>query len=97
MLTLTDSSLSAPVIPKLNTTFTLSLPLGAATTSVPSSTLTTEPPSPASSTPATPFLTPRRRLAFDVYGSQLIFRSADRAGRKFKTKPAVEIAVPGLE
>jgi hypothetical protein len=33
----------------------------------------------------------RKRMQFELYGSQFLFRNSDRAGRKFKSKPGTEI------
>ncbi|KAJ3562300.1 hypothetical protein NP233_g9660 [Leucocoprinus birnbaumii] len=78
------------LLPKQNSIFTLSIPL-----------YSTLPPSHTSSTPL-PLAEPgaeidtitvldRPHIQFELYGNQFRFRSADRAGRKFKHKERIEL------
>ncbi|XP_006458896.1 hypothetical protein AGABI2DRAFT_200755 [Agaricus bisporus var. bisporus H97] len=77
------------LIPKANSIFALSIPL-----------YSTLPPSHNADTPF-PILGPEEtpettvldkpHFEFDLYGNQFRFRSADRAGRKFKHKETIEL------
>ncbi|KAF7773435.1 hypothetical protein Agabi119p4_5602 [Agaricus bisporus var. burnettii] len=77
------------LIPKANSIFALSIPL-----------YSTLPPSRNADTPF-PILSPEEtpettvldkpHFEFDLYGNQFRFRSADRAGRKFKHKETIEL------
>lgn len=105
-LTSSSSRLFAPVIPKQSTTFTFSIPIPTLTlnTSKPTTQPNASASSSRSSTPlptvqASPPPPPststkkikQKRLEFDLYGSQFLFRNSDRAGRKFKSHAGIEI------
>jgi len=80
-----------PVLPKQNTIFTFAIPL-----------FSTLPPTHTPETPL-PMINPQSEsiptttvldiphLEFDLYGNQFRFRSAERAGRKFKPKETIEL------
>ncbi|KAK7462736.1 RNase P/RNase MRP complex subunit [Stygiomarasmius scandens] len=79
------------LLPKQNTIFTFAIPLF----STLPSTHTPETPLPminsqSESIPTTTVLD-IPHLEFDLYGNQLRFRSAERAGRKFKPKETIEL------
>ena len=83
-----------PVIPKQGSIFTFKIPLYVIRPIIPA------PPSPAnieeegsaSSSNAKAFnLDTVPQMEFELYGNQFRFRSADRAGRKFKSKETIEL------
>lgn len=71
------------MVPKDKTIFTLSIPLP----TLPQSFTFPSSPLPSSSTPQTQ----RAKVQLDLFGAQFLFRSSDRAGRKFKTHGKTEM------
>ncbi|KAL4074740.1 Rof/RNase P-like protein [Scleroderma yunnanense] len=88
------------LIPKQNSIFTLAVPLHSTLTpsftgtQTPQPTPTHHPSSlPSESNPQSDLTTvlDKPHLEFELYGNQFCFRSAERAGRKFKAKETIEL------
>lgn len=80
------------VIPKQNSIFTLAVPLHS--TLAPSSAGAQTPlptPSHAESDADLTTVLDKPYLEFELYGNQFCYRSAERAGRKFKAKETIEL------
>ncbi|TDL25557.1 RNase P/MRP, p29 subunit [Rickenella mellea] len=82
------------LLPKQNSIFTFCVPLYAAPQSGPEARLDNiaVPSAPGSEVPErSTSSTPIPQMQFELYGNQFRFRSADRAGRKFKHKETIEL------
>jgi ribonuclease P protein subunit POP4 len=87
ILSLHELTISSVVLPKQNSIFTFGVPLHSILTDPPN---TKEPVTPdVSSSKYTVLDAPH--LLFTLYGNQLRFRAAERAGKKFKAKMTIEL------
>ncbi|KIJ62978.1 hypothetical protein HYDPIDRAFT_168910 [Hydnomerulius pinastri MD-312] len=76
------------VIPKQNSIFALAIPLY---TTLTTSSSESEPIQSLQNSPDLSTVMDKPHMEFDLYGNQFCFRSADRAGRKFKAKETIEL------
>jgi len=83
---------SISVIPKQNSIFTLAVPLHSTLASSSTGAQTPLPtPSHAESGADVTTVLDKPYLEFELYGNQFCYRSAERAGRKFKAKDTIEL------
>lgn len=81
--------IAVAVIPKQNSIFTLAIPLYS--TLPPSHTPNSSLPLPSNEEALETTVLDKPHFEFELYGNQFRFRSAERAGRKFKHKETIEL------